>query len=163
MRCLMARRLVEAGVSFVTVVLNGWDDHGEVAKNMTDRAPAFDRAISALIEDLYARGLDKKVAVVVWGEFGRTPRMNKKTKGAGRDHWSNSMSALVAGGGMNVGRSSARPTPAANAPTNGRCIPTTSGPRCIKHLGIDWTKAYPNNAGRPIPILSQGEAIEELL
>src|SRR5262249_24626479 len=68
--CLLARRLVEAGVRFVTVVLNGWDDHSNVKERMKERAPAFDAAVAGLIEDLYERGLDKKVAVLVWGEFG---------------------------------------------------------------------------------------------
>lgn len=164
MRCLMARRLVEAGVSFVTVVLNGWDDHGAVAKKMVDRAPAFDRAISALIEDIYARGLDKKVAVVVWGEFGRTPRMNKNKKGgSGRDHWSNSMSALVAGGGMNVGQVIGSTDARGERPRERPLHPNDVWATLYRHLGIDWTKAYPNNAGRPIPILSRGEVIEELL
>ena len=164
MRCLMARRLVEAGVSFVTVVLNGWDDHSAVAKNMTDRASAFDRAVSGLIEDVYARGLDKRVAVVVWGEFGRTPRMNKQKKGGpGRDHWSSSMSALVAGGGMKVGQVIGSTDARGERPKDRPLHPNDVWATLYQHLGVDWTKAYPNNAGRPIPILSRGAVIKELL
>src|SRR5262249_16540075 len=85
--CLLARRLVEAGVSFVTVVLSGWDDHSNVKERTIERGPAYDAAVAGLIEDLYERGLNKKVAVLVWGEFGRTPRVNKN---GGRDHWPNS-------------------------------------------------------------------------
>ena len=164
MRCLIARRLVEAGVSFVTVVFNGWDDHGSVAKNMADRAPSFDRAVAALIQDIYVRGLDKKVTVVVWGEFGRTPRMNKNKKGgSGRDHWSSSMSALVAGGGMKVGQVIGSTDARGERPKDRPLHPNDVWATLYRHLEIDWTEAYPNNAGRPIPILSRGEAIEELL
>src|SRR5262249_13882577 len=99
--CLLARRLVEAGVSFVTVVTGSWDDHGKVKEAMQRRAGAFDAALAALIGDLYERGLDRKVTVVVLGEFGRTPRVNKN---GGRDHWPGSMSVLLAGGGMRVGQ-----------------------------------------------------------
>lgn len=162
-RCLMARRLVEAGVSFVTVTFNGWDDHGAVEKNMTDRGPAFDRAISALIEDVYARGLNKKVIILVWGEFGRTPRLNKNRKGgAGRDHWSSSMSALIAGGGLKTGQVIGSTNARGEKPKDRPLHPNDVWATVYQHLGIDWTKAYPNNAGRPIPILSRGKAIEEL-
>jgi uncharacterized protein (DUF1501 family) len=163
-RCLIARRLVEAGVSFVTVVFNGWDDHGAVGQNMTDRGPAFDRAVSALIEDVYARVLDRKVAVVVWGEFGRTPRMNKNRNGGpGRDHWSSSMSALVSGGGMKVGQVIGSTDDRGERPKDRPLHPNDVWATLYRHLGIDSTRAFPNNAGRPIPILSHGEAIEELL
>lgn len=162
-RCLLARRLVEAGVSFVTVVFNGWDDHGELTKNMTARAPAFDRAVSALIEDLYARGLDKKVAVVVWGEFGRTPRLNNNRKGGpGRDHWSNSMTALVSGGRMQVGQVVGSTDARGERPKDRPLHPNDVWATLYRHLGIDPSKAYPNNAGRPIPILSHGAPIAEL-
>jgi uncharacterized protein (DUF1501 family) len=164
LRCLMARRLVEAGVSFVTVVFNSWDDHGAVGNNMIERAPAFDRAVTALIEDIYARGIDKKVAVVVWGEFGRTPRMNKNDKGGpGRDHWANSMSALVSGGTMQVGQVIGSTDARGERPKDRPLHPNDVWATLYRHLRIDWTKAFPNNAGRPIPILSRGEAISELL
>ncbi|MEX0977679.1 MAG: DUF1501 domain-containing protein, partial [Pirellulales bacterium] len=143
-RCLMARRLVEAGVSFVTVIFNGWDDHGNVAGNMTGRAAAFDRAVTALVEDIHARGLDKQVAVVVWGEFGRTPRLNNnKTGGPGRDHWSNSMSALGAGGGMNVGKVVGSTDARGERPTETPLHPNDVWATLYRHLGIDWTKSYP--------------------
>jgi len=163
MRCLMARRLVEAGVSFVSVVFNGWDDHGDVANKMTDRAGGFDRAVTALVEDIYERGLDKQVAVLVWGEFGRTPRLNKNRKGGpGRDHWSNSMSALVAGGRMRVGQVIGSTDGRGERPQDRPLHPNDVWATIYRRLGIDWTKAYPNNAGRPIPILPFGEPIAEL-
>src|SRR5687768_10510771 len=128
-RALMARRLVEAGVSFVTMVLENpygtggvprlkagaynWDSHAVNCHLFDDamvRLPIYDRTISAIVEDLYARGLDKRVLLVVTGEFGRTPRVSYSigtqtgVKQPGRDHWPNAMSVLVAGGGMKTGQ-----------------------------------------------------------
>ena len=98
---LMARRLVEAGVRVVTVAYGFWDTHGENFKHLKQHLPTFDQGISALIEDLYARGLDKDVTLVVCDEFGRTPKINDK---AGRDHWAPVNCAWLAGGGMKVGQ-----------------------------------------------------------
>jgi len=98
---LQARRLVEAGVRVVTVAYGFWDTHGNNFKHLKQHLPTFDAGISALVEDLYERGLDRDVTLVVWGEFGRTPKINKD---AGRDHWAPVQAALVAGGGMNVGQ-----------------------------------------------------------
>jgi hypothetical protein len=98
---LMARRLVEAGARVVTVAYGFWDTHGGNFRHLRQHLPLFDKGISALIEDVYARGLDKDVTVLVWGEFGRTPKINKD---AGRDHWARVNSALFAGGGMKVGQ-----------------------------------------------------------
>ena len=98
---LQARRLVEAGVRVVTVAYGFWDTHGNNFNHLRNHLPTFDVGISALIEDIYARGLDERVTVVVWGEFGRTPKINK---GAGRDHWAPVQTALMAGGGMRVGQ-----------------------------------------------------------
>jgi uncharacterized protein (DUF1501 family) len=162
-RCLAARRLVEAGVSFVTVVFDGWDDHGGVEQKMTERAPAFDRAVAALVEDLHARGLQRKVAVVVWGEFGRTPRLNKGgQEGVGRDHWSNSMSALLAGGGMPGGTVVGSTDSRGEKPRDRPLHPNDVWATLYRHLGIDPARTFPNNAGRPIPILSRGAPIDEL-
>jgi len=98
---LLARRLVEAGVRCVTVSYSFWDFHGQNFKNCRTNLPPLDQAISALIDDLYERGLDKDVTVIVWGEFGRTPKINKD---AGRDHWPNVSCALLAGGGLKTGQ-----------------------------------------------------------
>lgn len=98
---LMARRLVEAGARVVTVAYGFWDTHGGNFKSLRRQLPLFDQGISALIEDVYARGLDKDCTVLVWGEFGRTPKINKD---AGRDHWAPVNGALFAGGGMKVGQ-----------------------------------------------------------
>jgi hypothetical protein len=98
---LLARRLIEAGVRVVTVNYSFWDWHGQNFKNAKDELPIFDRAVSALVEDLHERGLADDCTVVAWGEFGRTPKINKD---AGRDHWPRVSCALLAGGGMKTGQ-----------------------------------------------------------
>jgi hypothetical protein len=98
---LLARRLVEAGARVVTVNYSFWDWHGQNFRNAREELPVFDKAVSALVEDLHERGLDKDVTVVAWGEFGRTPKINKD---AGRDHWPRVSSALLACGGMKTGQ-----------------------------------------------------------
>jgi hypothetical protein len=98
---LLARRLVEAGVRVVTVSYSFWDWHGQNFRNAKQNLPDFDQAITALVQDLHDRGLDNDVSVLAWGEFGRSPRINKD---AGRDHWPNVSCALLAGGGMKTGQ-----------------------------------------------------------
>ena len=98
---VVARRLVEAGVRCVTVSFGYWDWHSTNFKNGRYYLPAFDQGVSALVEDLHQRGLDKDVSVIAWGEFGRTPKINKD---AGRDHWPRNSCALMAGGGMRAGQ-----------------------------------------------------------
>lgn len=98
---LLARRLVEAGARVVTVNYSFWDWHGQNFRNAKEELPIFDQGVSALVEDLHERGLDKDCSVVVWGEFGRTPKINKD---AGRDHWPRVSCALLAGGGMKTGQ-----------------------------------------------------------
>ena len=98
---LMARRLVEAGVRCVTVAYGFWDTHGGNFRHLRSNLPVFDQGISALIEDIHQRGLDRDVSVIVWGEFGRTPRINRDV---GRDHWAPVGHALMAGGGMPTGQ-----------------------------------------------------------
>jgi hypothetical protein len=98
---LAARRLLEAGVRCVTVAYGFWDTHGGNFRHLRNNLPVFDRGISALIEDLHLRGLDRDVSVIVWGEFGRTPRINNQ---AGRDHWAPVNCALLAGGGIPTGQ-----------------------------------------------------------
>lgn len=98
---LLARRLVEAGVRVVTVSYSFWDWHGQNFRNAKQNLPDFDQALTALVQDLHDRGMDKDVTVLAWGEFGRTPRINKD---GGRDHWPNVSCALLAGGGMKTGQ-----------------------------------------------------------
>ena len=98
---LIARRLVEAGARVVTLNFSRWDWHGGNFNRARTDLPMLDQGVTALVEDLHQRGLDKDVSVVVWGEFGRTPKINK---GAGRDHWPLVSCALLAGGGMRTGQ-----------------------------------------------------------
>jgi hypothetical protein len=98
---LMARRLVEAGARCVTLAFSRWDHHGGNFAALRQDLPLLDQGVSALVEDLHHRGLDKDVSVVIWGEFGRTPTINKD---AGRDHWPTVSCALLAGGGMRTGQ-----------------------------------------------------------
>jgi len=98
---LIARRLVEAGARCVTLAFSRWDHHGDNFGALRQDLPLLDQGVSALVEDLHQRGLDKDVSVVVWGEFGRTPTINKD---AGRDHWSRVSCGLLAGGGMKTGQ-----------------------------------------------------------
>lgn len=98
---LMARRLVEAGARCVTLAFSRWDHHGRIYDALRQDCPLLDQGFSALIEDLHQRGLDKDVTVILWGEFGRTPKINKD---AGRDHWPAVSCALIAGGGLRTGQ-----------------------------------------------------------
>lgn len=98
---LIARRLVEAGVRVVTINYSFWDWHGQNFANAREEFPVFEKALAALVEDLHERGLDKNVTVIAWGEFGRTPKINKD---AGRDHWPRVTCAVLAGGGMRTGQ-----------------------------------------------------------
>src|SRR5262249_30766057 len=110
---LVARRLVEAGVGCVTLAIGGWDTHGQNFTTLRRQLPEVDRGVSALVQDLCDRGMDRDVVTVMWGEFGRTPRVNG---GAGRDHWAPVMSALLAGGGLRMGQAIGSPPPPRRGP-----------------------------------------------
>jgi hypothetical protein len=147
---LMARRLVEAGARVVTVAYGFWDTHGQNFRHLKRHLPLFDRGISALIEDVYARGLDRDVTVLVWGEFGRTPKINKD---AGRDHWARVNGALFAGGGMKVGQVIGS-TDAIAAAAKDDPIPYPNVLATVYHnLGIDPHGMVYDVAGRPNPVL----------
>jgi hypothetical protein len=147
---LMARRLVEAGARVVTVAYGFWDTHGNNFAHLKQHLPLFDKGISALVEDIYARGLDRDVTVVVWGEFGRTPKINKD---AGRDHWAPVNSALLAGGGMKVGQvigsTDRLGAYAVSSPIHYHDVLAT----VYHNLGIDPHSFVEDKTGRPIPIL----------
>lgn len=159
-RMLLARRLVEAGVRLVTVDLRWWDTH-VLGFDSLRRGflPRFDKAYTALIEDLQQRGLLESTLVIAWGEFGRTPRVNKD---AGRDHYPNVFSAALAGGpiqgGRVVGSSDAHGAfPLANPKTPQDVLATM-----YKHLGVDTSAHYINSAGRPMAVLPSGTPLDEL-
>lgn len=158
--CLLARRLVEAGVTFVTVTDGGWDHHNQVFENARKKAPPLDAAVSTLVEDLHGRGLADRVLVLVWGEFGRTPRVNG---GAGRDHWPGAFSAVLAGGGLKTGLVVGATGRKGEAPTE-RPFRPEDVVRTVYHvLGVDPLREFVNDAGRPVPALNQGRPIAELI
>jgi hypothetical protein len=157
---LMARRLVEAGARFVTVAFGRWDTHGQNFRSNRGRIPKLDTALSALVEDLHARGLEKDVAVVVWGEFGRTPKINKN---AGRDHWPRVSMAMLAGGGWRHGQVIGS-TDRDGGTAKDRPVPMQSVHATLyHHLGIDPGTALPDRAKRPMYLLDEREPIRELI
>jgi uncharacterized protein (DUF1501 family) len=158
---LMARRLVEAGARVVTVAYGFWDTHGGNFRHLRQHLPQFDRGISALIEDVYARGLDQDCTVLVWGEFGRTPKINKD---AGRDHWARVNGALFAGGGMKVGQVIGS-TDAIAATAKDDPIPYPNVLATVYHnLGIDPQGMVYDVSDRPNPILpSTAQVIGKLV
>lgn len=176
--CLLARRLAEAGTAVVTIdalapkagmpLYFSWDDHAnaqpgwDLATGMKLRAEHMDPAITTLIDDLHQRGLDKRVLVVAVGEFGRTPRVSQANGCLGRDHWPSAMTALVAGGGTTGGQVIGATTSKAEYPTERPLTPQDLLATIYRHLGISPEIAFPNFAGRPIPILSTGTPIREL-
>ncbi len=180
-RALLARRLVEAGVSFVTMQMQNprvpdgignWDIHavnGHLFKDTRARLPIFDRAVAALIEDIYQRGLDRRVMLIVSGEFGRTPRINpqKGTRSGvvqpGRDHYPGAMSVLVSGGGMRTGQVIGSTTSKGERPRERPLDPNDLLATVYRHLRIDYHHTLINNSGRPVSLLPSGEPISELL
>lgn len=159
-RILLARRLVEAGVRLVTVDLRWWDTHVQGFDSLRRGfLPRFDQAYSALIEDLDQRGLLPSTLVVAWGEFGRTPRVNKD---AGRDHYPNVFSAAVAGGPIQGGRVLGASDQHGAFPKANPKMPQDVLATMYGHLGIDVEKQYLNAAGRPITVLPSGSPIREL-
>lgn len=162
---LVARRLVEHGVSFVTVNCVPWDHHGSPGQYKTEEGaklliPPLDRAIAALVEDLIDRGLYEKTLIVAMGEFGRTPRMNAN---AGRDHWGNTFSVLFGGGGLKmgqtIGRSSSRGEEVIDRPVDPQDVAAT----IYHHLGIDaQATSFVDHSGRPLTVLDRGQPIQEL-
>lgn len=176
---LTCRRLVEAGARFVqcqaefrlreeTGRTSNWDDHSvnsHIFKAYEEKLPFFDQSVSALIEDLYQRGLDRRVLFLFCGEFGRTPRIGYQdaSRRPGRDHWPRAMSVLLSGGGLKMGQVIGATNPRAEEPRqrimDSNCLLAT-----IYHrFGIDRSHHFHDRSGRPIPILQTGEPIAELL
>jgi hypothetical protein len=185
-RTLLARRLVEAGSSFVTVVLEhptpgtpslpgrtyNWDCHAincHVFDDLRWKLPLLDQLVTALIEDIHQRGLDKKVLVLVLGEFGHTPRINygigtdSHVIQPGRDHWPRASSILVAGGGMRTGQVVGSTNTKGEVPKDRPLTPNDLWATIYRHLGIDYNHSFLDHTGRPMPILPFGDPIAELI
>ncbi|MGE3803404.1 MAG: DUF1501 domain-containing protein [Gemmataceae bacterium] len=174
-RLLLARRLVQAGVSVVTVSLAGtvvpggdWDTHaGNDQKSETNfsnlkrKLPVYDQAVATLIEDIYERGLDKDICVVVWGEFGRTPKINKN---GGRDHWAPAGNALIAGGGLRMGQVVGDTGPKAERSKTTVYTPQNVLATLYKQvLGIDPESTLPDLSGRPVYLVDDRRLIDEIV
>jgi len=157
---LTARRLVEAGVGCITMSYGGWDTHGQNFQSLRRQLPNVDRGLSLLVSDLHDRGLLDDTVVVMWGEFGRTPRVNN---GAGRDHWSPVMSAFVAGGGMRMGQAVGTSTARGERPQDRRVTAPQVLSTLYRAIGIDPATTFLNGTGRPIHIVEDRTPISELL
>ncbi|MFM8893653.1 MAG: DUF1501 domain-containing protein [Planctomycetia bacterium] len=185
---LMARRLVEAGVEVVTTSLSGplcgrvgnWDDHAvnhHIFDALTFRSEAYDQAVAALVEDVYERGLDKRVLVVVTGEFGRTPKIEYSpstgagnasapagTKQPGRDHWPRAFSNIWFGGGIRTGQVVGATDRRGEDVVERRCSAHDFLATIYHHLGIDASRTTIDDfSGRPTPIVDHGRPIPELV
>lgn len=168
---LLARRLVEAGCTFVTVHFGGWDHHWDLQKGMENYLPKVDAAVATLFSDLADRGLEDRVLVMLCGEFSRTPRMNNGGNGGpplsmgtpGRDHWGNSMSCLIGGGGVKGGQVVGSTNSHGEAPKDRPLTPSDLHATVYHVLGVDPHTSFLNHAGRPVPAIDQGEVIRELV
>ncbi|MGI8979630.1 MAG: DUF1501 domain-containing protein [Pirellulaceae bacterium] len=175
---LTCRRLIEAGVRFVqcqaefrlrpeTGVTSNWDDHSvnsHIFKALEEKLPSFDESVSALIEDLSLRGLDRHVLFIFCGEFGRTPKIsyNSPERRPGRDHWNRAMSVLLAGGGLKMGQVIGKTSAKAEEPVervmDSNCLLAT----IYRRFGMDTSRTFEDNSGRPLAILPHGTPIREL-
>ncbi|MGV3722213.1 MAG: DUF1501 domain-containing protein [Actinomycetota bacterium] len=165
---LLARRLVERGVTFVTVDMPHWDDHDNIAASIKPKCETMDRAVASLIQDLDERGMLDQVLVVVMGEFGRTPKLNKGLPALGRhvpgrDHWGNAISVMFAGGGLRMGQMVGSTNAHAEHPQELPFTPEDVLATIYHVLGIDPRTEFLDREARPIPILSRGEAIRQLI
>jgi uncharacterized protein (DUF1501 family) len=159
--CLMARRLVQAGVRCVSIDHSNWDTHdGNFTTLKTQLLPALDSALPALLRDLSERGLLETTLVVVTGEFGRTPRINKN---AGRDHWGPAFTVFLAGGGIKGGRVVGKSDARAERPASDPFGPEDLSATICRLLGIDYKEEFLTPDGRPVAIVNNGRVIQDLL
>jgi hypothetical protein len=159
-RALLARRLVEAGVPFITLNEGGWDHHRDIFNALRTRLPAFEATIAALIEDLDQRGMLQRTMVLALGEFGRTPQVNSDR---GRDHWSNAMSVLFAGGGTAGGQVVGATDRNGYAAVERVLAPENFVSTVYAKLGIDPDKILYTPQGRPAHLVSDPRPIAELM
>lgn len=167
---LLARRLVEAGTTFVTVHFGGWDHHWDLQAGYNNYLPKIDQLVSALFEDLSNRGLYDQVLVVLMGEFSRTPRMNDGGNGGpprsmgtpGRDHWGNSMAVLMGGGGVKGGRLIGSTDRLGEAPKDQPLRPGDLHHTIYHVLGVDPHTSFLDLSGRPTPAIDHGDVIKDL-
>jgi Protein of unknown function (DUF1501) len=157
---LTARRLIQAGVGCVTLSIGGWDTHAKNFETLKRQLPQVDRGISSLIQDLHDLGMAGDVVTVMWGEFGRTPKINGN---AGRDHWSPVMSALIAGGGLKMGQAVGASTARGERPKDRPYTVSQVLSTIYRTIGIDASMTFPNGNGRPMYVLDDREPVRELV
>jgi uncharacterized protein (DUF1501 family) len=167
---LLARRLVSAGVTFVTCHSGGWDHHWDLKSGYEKRIPEIDQVVAALLTDLDQRGMLDTTLVMLCGEFSRTPKMNDGGNGGapgskgtpGRDHWGNSMFCLLAGGGIKGGQVVGATDRKGERPVE--CAATVGDLHATVYqiLGVDPNTSFLNHSGRPVPAIDQGSPIKEL-
>lgn len=166
---LLARRLCEAGVGFVNVWYGGWDshgtnpsvNHGTIEEEMHKLAPSFDRSVSALLEDIALRGLERQILLVITGEFGRTPWLDPRS--GGRDHWPHLCTLALAGGGLRMGQLVGQSSARADIPRTAPIGPQDLMATVFHVLGVPLDLTYPHPSGRPTRMLEQGRPIAELI
>jgi uncharacterized protein (DUF1501 family) len=156
---LLARRLVEAGVRFVSLTYGGWDHHDNIRDGVRNQMPAFDHAFAALIRDLFARGMLDSTLVLVTTEFGRTPKINKT---GGRDHYPKVFSIVMAGGGIKQGYVHGSTDPTGTEPDENPLTVPDYAATVYSLLGIDWEKTL-LAGNRPVKIIKDGEVANGLL
>jgi hypothetical protein len=157
---LLARRLCEAGVGFVTLHFGGWDMHGGIAQAIRNLGPRLDQAVAAFVQDTSDRGLDRDILLVVTGEFGRTPRVNGS---AGRDHWAPLSTLAFAGGGLRMGQVVGESNSKAEMPRTRPITPQDLMATVFHVLGMPPDLHYNDPSGRPTPMVNGGRPIAELL
>jgi hypothetical protein len=157
---LRARRLCEAGAGFVTLQYGGWDMHGTIEQSMRRRGPELDQAVAAFVSDVAERGLSSKILLVITGEFGRTPKINKN---AGRDHWAPLSTLALAGGGLKMGQAIGESAEKVDVPKSTPIRPQDLMATVFHVLGIDRGLQFVNPAGRPVYMLEEGKPIAGLV
>src|SRR5207244_12992219 len=159
--CLLARRLIEAGVHFVTVTDGGWDTHVDNFRSLKNRLlPRLDRAYAALLQDLHTRGLLENTLVVWFGDFGRTPKVNPS---AGRDHWATAGVATMGGGGIKMGELVGATNAQAEVVVDNPVRPQDLAATIYQALGIPLNTWYRAQDGRPIELVPTGRPIRQLI
>src|SRR5262249_18930382 len=145
----------------VTLAVGGWDTHSSNFKTLKTQLPQVDRGVASLIQDLHDRGMDQDVITVMWGEFGRTPKINGND--GGRDHWAPVMSALVAGGGLRMGQAIGSTNARAEYPKDRRVTVPQVLSTLYHAMGIDPSQTFPNGRGRRMYLLDDSEPVRELI
>ncbi len=156
---LVARRLCESGCGFVTLNYGGWDMHGNIHQALKSRVPVLDHAVATFVQDVQERGLSEKILLVITGEFGRTPRINKN---AGRDHWAPLSTLALSGGGLKMGQVVGESDSKVTRPHSRPITPQDLMATVFGVLGIDLATQFTNQAGRPVYMVEGGKPIPEL-